>query len=284
MKLTQQQLRLFETFGYLHFRGLFAKEIGVMIDRFQAIFDAQGGGHNGQPHDHKRNSNIMQFIDRDEPLCALLDDPRIDSVVRAVLHDDDYNYTSSDANLFATDTDWHSDNSFDSKYKSIKIVFYLEKLTRETGCLRVIPGSHLFGDPFADALRAMAPTSHDHRHEQVFGLAGRDMPSVALESEPGDMIVFDHHLKHASYGGSTKRPMFTINFQQRYEEQDLPQLRKELENQHVFWIDNAYGEAILRTAGPQRMRHLEQRLANIGRLPLLAHKARQEMDEPVRFG
>ena len=284
MKLTQQQLRRFETFGYLHFHGLFAKEIGGIIDRFQAIFDAQGGGHNGQSHDHKRNSNIMQFIDRDDTLSALLDDPRIDGVVRAVLDDDDYNYMSSDANLFAKDTDWHSDSSYDSKYRAIKIVFYLETLTRETGCLRVIPGSHLFGGRFADALRAMAPTSHDHRHEEVFGLAGHEIPSVALECEPGDMIVFDHHLKHASYGGGSKRPMFTMNYQQRHEEQDLPQLRKQIENQHIFWIDNAYGEAMIRTAGPERMRHLEQRLANIGRLPQLAHKARQEMEEPVRFG
>ncbi len=284
MELTEQQLRHFEIFGYLHLRSLFAQEVRGFIDRFEAIFAAQGGGHNGRPHDHEQNSNIQQFIDRDEMLCGLIDDPRIDTLVRAVLHDDDYNYTSSDANLFATDTDWHSDRSFDSKYKSVKIVFYLDRLTRDTGCLRVIPGSHLLGGPFADALRAMAPTSHDHRHEEVFGLAGTEIPAVALETEPGDIVAFDHHLKHASYGGSTKRRMFTVNFQQRYEEEDLPQMQKEIEGQHIFWVDNAYGAAMIRTAGLERRRHLEQRLANIGNLPELARKAREETDEPIRFG
>ena len=264
--------------------NLFAREISGFIDRFEAIFAAQGGGHNGRPHDHGQNSNIQQFIDRDGGLCSLVDDPRIADLVRAVLHGDDYNYTSSDANLFATDTDWHSDRSSDSKYASVKIVFYLDSLERDTGCLRVIPGSHRFGDSFADALRAMAPTSHDHRHEEIFGLPGKKIPAVALETQPGDLVAFNHYLKHASYGGSTKRRMFTLNFQQRYEEEDLPQLQKEIEGQHIFWLEKAYGEAMIRTTGPERMRHLEQRLANVGRLPELARKARAEVAEPPRFG
>ena len=132
--------------------------------------------------------------------------------------------------------------------------------------------------------RFLAPTSHGHRHEEVFGLHGTEIPAVTLETAPGDIIVFNHHLKHASYGGNTKRRMFTINFQQRYEESDLPQLQKSIEKQHVFWVDNAYGQEMIRTAGPKRMRHLEQRLANTGRLPELARKGRDQMDEPIRFG
>ena len=39
---------------------------------------------------------------------------------------------------------------------------------------------------------------------------------------------------------------------------------------------------MVRTAGPSRVVHLEQRMANDGRLAALARKAREEMAEPSR--
>ena len=49
-----------------------------------------------------------------------------------------------------------------------------------------------------------------------------------------------------------------------------------------FWVDRAYGEAMINTASPQRMVHLEQNLANDSHLKALADKARAEMLEPSR--
>ncbi|MFP6642079.1 MAG: hypothetical protein VCF24_00755 [Candidatus Latescibacterota bacterium] len=40
---------------------------------------------------------------------------------------------------------------------------------------------------------------------------------------------------------------------------------------------------MVKSAGPARMRHLEQRLAHDDHLPALVAKARQDMDEPNRF-
>ena len=45
---------------------------------------------------------------------------------------------------------------------------------------------------------------------------------------------------------------------------------------------DVYGEAMLRTAGPERMRHLEQPLANQDHLPGLVAQARRERAEPSR--
>ena len=283
MRLSDQQRYYFRTFGFLLLRGLFTEEIERITEAFKRIWDNHGGGHGGRPHDFVQRSAIHSFIDQDEYLCSLLDDDRIDGVVADVLQDENYNYTVSDGNYFVGDSDWHSDNSFDTEYRTIKIIFYLDPLTRDNGCLRVMPGSHLFGDQFADSLRAIAPTSMDHRHEEVLGLPGQEIPCFDLETTPGDIIVFDHQLKHASYGGGGRRRMFSINFQQRYREEDLPKLREEIEKQHIFWVENAYSELMIRTATPERMRHLEQRLASIGRLPELARKARQEMSEPSRL-
>ena len=76
--------------------------------------------------------------------------------------------------------------------------------------------------------------------------------------------------------------MFTINMSERFDDDDLTALRQDISSLVRFWAERAYGEAMIRTAGPRRMRHLEQRLANDGHLPELVHKARQEMGEPSR--
>ena len=95
----------------------------------------------------------MPFIDQHEYLCGLLDDPRIEGIGSALLGDD-FNYTGSDGNYYVGDTRWHSDGYRDKKYVSLKMAFYLDPVTRDTGCLRVVPGSHRFGDAFAEALEA----------------------------------------------------------------------------------------------------------------------------------
>ena len=59
-------------------------------------------------------------------------------------------------------------------------------------------------------------------------------------------------------------------------------MRKEISKFSRFWVDSVYGEAMLSSAGPGRMRHLEQVLANQDHLPELTRKARAEMGEPSR--
>ncbi len=111
---------------------------------------------------------------------------------------------------------------------------------------------------------------------------GRDVPAYAVETEPGDLLVFDQNIKHAAFGGGTRRRMFTLNFTPHYRDEDLGQLRELVSAQARFWIERNYGETLLATAGPARMRHLEQILANEDHLPELARQARERMPEPSR--
>jgi hypothetical protein len=281
MKLTAQQLRFFETFGYLGFPGLFADEIGAITDSFEGVWADHGGGHNNAPHDHERRSAIFPFIGLDEHLSSLLDDPRIDGAAASILGDD-YNFSGSDGNFYVGDTPWHSDGYSSTKYPSVKMAFYLDPVGRESGCLRVIPGSHVVGDRYSDGLQEGAASARADQSGEIWGVHGRDVPAVALETRPGDLIMFNHRTKHASFGGGTRRRMFTLNFQERYREEDLPTLRDELASSARSWHDKAYGDVMVRTASPARMVHLEQRMANQGHLPEVVRKLRDEMDEPGR--
>ena len=282
MNLTAQQLHFFDTFGFLQFPGLLAQEADAITAAFEEVWAAHGGGHDGRPHDHKQRSALVPFLDQHEYLCGLLDDPRIEGIGSALLGAD-FNYTGSDGNYYVGDTRWHSDGYRAKKYMSLKMALYLDPVTRDTGCLRVVPGSHRFGDAFAEALEEVSRrTREESTVEDWWGVPGSGVPAFPLESEPGDLVVFNHCLKHSSWGGGTRRRMFTINMQQRHAEEDLDALREDIAASARFWVERAYGEVMLRTAGPARMRHLEQRLANDGHLAALSRKARAEMSEPSR--
>jgi hypothetical protein len=151
-RLSQAQLNRFNTFGFLALPGLMADSIEEIIDAFEQVWAERGGGHDGKPHDGERRSCIVPFIDQHERLCALLDDPRIEGLLCSLLGDD-FNYTGSDGNYYAGDTNWHSDG-YTKQIRYTKIAFYLDRLTRDTGCLRVIPGSHRQGEGYSETLEA----------------------------------------------------------------------------------------------------------------------------------
>jgi hypothetical protein len=274
-RLTDAQITFFETFGYLGFPGLMADRIDEITSEFEAVWTDRGGGHNGKPHDGKARSCIVPFIDQRAKLSSLVDDPRILAIANSLLGED-FNYMGSDGNYYVGDTPWHSDG-WHPEIRHIKIAFYLDPLTRNTGCLRVIPGSHLIGDQFADNLQAQV-----RRSEEMYAIHGRDVPAIALETSPGDVLVFNHNTKHAAFGGNTHRRMFTINLCQRYPEDKLDDLRIYISGAARFWIEEAYGPAMLATVTPERMKHLEQVMANDDHLPELSRKARMEMAEPSR--
>ncbi len=276
MKLSEQQLNFFRTFGYLAFPGLLAQEIGAITDAFEDVWEKHGGGHAGKAHDGTARSALAPFIDQDERLCALLDDPRITGIASSLLGDD-FNYRGSDGNYYVGDTPWHSDGWRTNGMLHAKMAFYLDPVGANSGCLRVIPGSFYADDQYAQALQASISQSR-----AAWGIDGQDVPAVALETQPGDLLLFNHNTKHAAFGGGSRRRMFTINLCQYYPDELLPELRDMIAGKARFWSERAYGETMMRTAGPERMRHLAQLMANDGHLAELSRKARETMAEPAR--
>ena len=80
--------------------------------------------------------------------------------------------------------------------------------------------------------------------------------ALSLDSRPRDVAVMDQRLKHAAFGRGDRRCMFTINLTQRFAEADIVVLRGFIGTQHVWCVHSIYGPAMLRTAGPERRRHL----------------------------
>lgn len=282
LQLTAQQLAFMDTFGYLVFPGLLSDRIDRIIEEFEGIFAAHGGGHNGKPHDGTARSCILPFIDQSPYLASLIDDPRIDGIFASLLGED-YVYLGSDGNFYVGDTNWHSDTDWSGKMRGkpprifYKLALYLDPVTATSGALRVIPGSQHYGDNFAEALQATLRGA-----PEKLGLPGSQVPAIALESNPGDVVIFNQNTKHSAWGGGNRRRMFTINCTAHYQPDDIPLLKNEIAAFARFWVDSVYGDAMVQTASPQRMTHLQQPLSYQDHLVEEVRKAKLTMKEPAR--
>ena len=254
MQPTAQQLKHFHTFGYVVFRQLFkTAEIKRITDEFQTVLQTVGGG---DQHDGSKRTIIVPTIDHNEYLCTLLDDPRIVGITSAILGPD-FNYASGDGNYYSGDTGWHADGRYPELF-AIKMAFYLDPVTRDTGCLRVIPGSHHPDSPWQQ--KGMQPG----QAEEAWGIDPFDIPGqMALLTRPGDLAVFCHDLLHASFGGSTRRRMFTMNMTKHGETpEELDRIDHYLKYHcpvaHGFKIGGMYTDLMFDTADAARMTHLTQ--------------------------
>lgn len=243
-------MNYFETFGFLKLPGLMADCIDEIVAGFDEVWDAKGN-----PQDGRARIGLHQFIDQSPRLSALIDDPRLDGLVSSLLGED-YNYIASDGNYYVGDTSFHYDSCYPG-LKLIKVAFYLDPLTRDTGALRVIPGSHIETDKFTQELWYLRPVEN---LATKWGITGEEIPAYAIETQPGDVVCFNHKTIHGSFGGGNARRMFTFNYSQRFPEDRLDDLRQF----RTHFKGPVYGKELLATAGPERMRHLEQFLEICG--------------------
>ncbi len=250
--LSPQQRTFFESLGYLVLPGLLADEIDWITEEHQKVFEKKGVVHDGT-----KRSFIVPFIDESKRLCSLLDHPKVVGVLASLLSDD-FNYVGGGGNYYSGDTNWHDDGGHRvGGLVFVKFHIYLDPLTRETGCIRIIPGSHLDGE-----WREQLQKIRLQAFSEDLGTRGVDVPCVAAETEPGDVVVLNHTTYHASFGGGPARRHLDLNASGRArtdaEFSDLDKFIKIIEGFKREKEAKGEKDMILNTASPERMRHLEQ--------------------------
>ena len=213
--LTPQQVSFYETFGFLRLPGLFRDEIEEIDKGFEAVFADEHHPRMEIEVDLHRNeprTMVPHFIDKHPALVGLRDDPRILGVVRSLLGPS-FEYAESDGNLYFCDSEWHCDiYGSPMTVRHVKLSFYLDALRADSGAPRLIPGTNHWQSGFARNLR----TSFKEFGQipSIYGVEGPDVPSVTLESNPGDLLMWDFRTLHASYFGRPRRRLFTLNFRE----------------------------------------------------------------------
>ena len=201
--LTDQQRLYFDTFGFLVRRQVFTpQEMAVIGQRFDEVMDEDRRGTDFSGDKHQ---GVIGFVERKAELRGLVDDDRIYNAVEDLLGPG-FVWIGSDGNLYVGSTEWHPDGG--EPYKRLKVALYLDPVEKDTGCLRVIPGSHR--GVVHDRLKHQRPAAA--ADVSPYGVGGSEIPSFPLESKPGDVVCFDYGTLHASYGGKAGRRMFTMCF------------------------------------------------------------------------
>ena len=179
----------FDSFGYAVFKNCLSNEIGSICEEFERVVGDDGAVQHGRACGVIGETSVLYatFLrDKLSPLLSSAVGPR-------------WTFLGGDCSRFCGDTGWHRDGPHPiGRY--VAVAMYLDSVQAETGCLRVVPGLHRTGlDQYWDA-------------SEKWGIKPCDVPSVPVPSEPGDVIVFDHNLPHASFGGRMGRRMIKLNF------------------------------------------------------------------------
>lgn len=216
--ITPQQVTFLGMFGFLRFPGLFADEIDEITEAFEAVFadsDHDRMDYKEALHRNDRRIIIPQFVDKHPVLARLPDDDRIQEIARTILGGD-IEYAESDGSLNFCHTEWHADTyGAPMTQRHIKLSFYLDPVRADSGAIRILPGTHFWQGAYARDLRR---TFRDlGKTRDVFGVDSTEIPATVLESDPGDLLVWDFRILHASFNGLDRRRFFTLNFRERAE-------------------------------------------------------------------
>jgi hypothetical protein len=211
--VSPQQVTFFKTFGYLALPGLFADDMADIEAAFEEVWANDTGPRMEMEVDlHKREPRtiIPGFTDKHPLLLALRTDPRITSVADALIGTE-REFADSDGNLAWCDSDWHADEyGAPMEIQHLKLSFYLDPLRADSGAIRIIPGTHHWQESFARSIRSQFRTFG--RTREVFGVESEEIPSIILNSDPGDVLVWDYRTIHASFNGQDRRRFFSLNF------------------------------------------------------------------------
>jgi len=244
MIITPQHRSFFTTFGYLSLPGLLSEEISWITAAFMQAMQEER-----THHDLVKRSSARACLERSDVLCRILDLPQIDAVISSLLGPD-WNYYSSDGNLYSGDTSWHSDSDW-CFGTCIKVPLYFDEIDAGSGALRVIPGSHRRGPGVWTAVEA-------GNSQQLFGIPGAEVPCVVPPCRPGDFVAIDTNIMHASFGGGPSRRMLALQFWSPFVSDDQ---YAELDRHMNNWVHSGapiHSELLHRTAPPSRRRHLLQ--------------------------
>lgn len=256
--LSQTQKDFFDTFGFLHCKQAFSpEETQELIAAFEEVLS---NDRRNRPFDGKKRQAVLGCIEKHPRLTDLVSDDRIYEVSRELLGEN-FIWIGSDGNLYVGDTYWHPDNN-NFNYRRIKIAFYFDPVKAETGCLRVIPGSHM---------QSQHPSMERFLRSGGQKIDPREVPHFPLESEPGDVVIFNQYLWHASFGGRAGRRMLTLNFGEAPRSEDQLENVKFMYNANLDNIkqmqytqsDEMYGEHFLHHSN-NRIRSVTKQLVDLG--------------------
>jgi hypothetical protein len=194
--LTTGQVDHFRTFGFTVLRGYLADRVSTLrAEVGAAIRDAYAATYDERVFDGI-SGHYLPMASRLTPVSASLvcDDPRLIGAAERLLGGPAIPECPEGVLYFA-EAGWHTDDGIG--VRGVKFAAYFDELVAGTGALRLVPGSH-----HSEQNARLAAYS---RQGPADGEADADwqasFPGFIADTSPGDVIAFDLHTWHASFGG-----------------------------------------------------------------------------------
>jgi hypothetical protein len=225
--ITAEQVLHFETFGFLVLRKLFSDDEVISIqNEFDEVWTQSP---DCQPWSGEKTESCQPFCEISPVLANLAGDDRIFGTIEQLLGPN-FIWGASSGTRYVGDSGWHADD-YDgllNTYPAIKAVMYMEAVEQDTGCLRIITGSH-----HRSFNRALLPLDNHSMEQRLdtdlmpFGVPGSDTPGYPMETRPGDFLFFDTRAYHAAFGGSPGRSNIQmVYFPEPADDNEVETLRK----------------------------------------------------------
>ena len=247
--LTEQQKHEFETFGFLLLKDFIpSEEMQPYIDAFDETMTKANGG---VPWQHAPKTHFVKPFYRYNPAVyhRLLDDEKLSEVVEDLLGED-FVFLAAAGHHRWGGTVWHHDSLAPEGQTHLKVVFYLQPVRADTGCLRVLPGSHF--PPMRERMDLWYERHGNSIPSESKELDTMAWPAaVALESDPGDAVIFNVKVYHAAVGDRADRRAIYINYIQKPRTPEQEEyITSDYDAQPV------YSPELFEDATPKRMRML----------------------------
>jgi Phytanoyl-CoA dioxygenase (PhyH) len=214
-----RQIDRFHVSGFVVLRRVFnaATVDALRTEVDEALRDAYGGRFD-ERSENGISGHYLPMASRRTPLSTALvcDDHRLmgaaEQLVGAPVVPE-----CPEGVLYFGEAAWHTEDGIG--VCAVKFATSFDPLSAATGALRFIPGSHR-ARPSAPAggQHVVAADTCDARSDPSW-----TEPVEVAETEPGDVVAFDVHTRHATRGGRD-RLAWTISYQ-RYPRTDLERQR-----------------------------------------------------------
>jgi hypothetical protein len=194
--LTTAQTGYFTTFGFVVLRGFLADRAAALRAEVDAaIRDAYAATYDERVIDGI-SGHYLPMAARFTPVSASLvcDDQRFIDAAEQLL-DGPVIPECPEGVLYFAEAGWHTDDGIG--VHGVKFAAYFSQLTAANGALRLVPGSHHpeQGAKLGAYQRLLPPVLDDADAYRV------SIPGYVADTSPGDVIAFDLHTWHASFGG-----------------------------------------------------------------------------------
>jgi hypothetical protein len=264
--LTDLDVAHFHAFGYVRLRNCLEAE---ELDRLQRAFDrviatdprvtvSKAPFENG-------TRTLCPFAEADGAFTDLIEHPRIMEAMREIDGTEFLYSGAEDMSSFVGDTMWQCDFfPPHNEFRPVEATFYLDPMRADDGALRLIPGTHI--PEFAAQIFRMCGHYGDTGGPRL-RLEPRQVPSVPIETDPGDVVLWENHMWHFAarrQNGEPRRAMFVQYYRDPKDDpiaaKGIREAIADIQAKHKPYV---YSRGMLETASPGREK-MAARLEAIG--------------------